>query len=77
MNLPKGLLQVKTLWKFKFLACFSKEKRKKCDQKGWNDFGQFSVNIACSATYYVEVSAGLSLKVATKVSVRDRNTLKI
>ena len=38
---PKGILEVKTLRKFRFLGCFSKEKTKECDQKVWNVFDEF------------------------------------
>ena len=44
----KGLLEVKKLWKFRFLGYFSKVKMEECDQKVWNVFNQFDITIPCS-----------------------------
>ena len=49
----------------------------KSDQKVRNVFDQFGITIPCSATFFPEVGACVSLKVATKGSVRGKNTLKI
>ena len=47
------------------------------DQKVRNVFDQFGITISCSATFFREVGARVSLKVATKVSHGGKNTLKI
>ena len=49
----------------------------KCDQKDWNVSDKFGIIIPCSATYFMEVGARVSLKVATKISFRAKKTLKI
>ena len=41
-----------------------------CDQKVWNVFDQFGIAIPCLATYFLEVGAHVSIKAATKVSIR-------
>ena len=43
-----------------------------CDQKVWYVFDQFDITIPCSAAYFLEVGAHVSLKVATKVSRRGK-----
>ena len=48
-----------------------------CDLKVWNVFEQFGIAIPCSAAYFLEVGAHVSLKVAIKVSIRGNKTLKI
>ena len=45
---------------------------KECDQKVWNVFDRFGITIACSDTYFLEVGARVSLKVATKRSIRGK-----
>ena len=67
----------KELWKFNFLGWFSKAKTEECDQKVWNVFYQFGISIPCSATYFLEVGAHVSFKVATKGSLQVKKTLKI
>ena len=52
-------------------------KTEECDQKVWNVFDKFAITIACSATYFLEVGACVSLKVATKASIEVKKTLKI
>ena len=47
-----------------------------CDQKIWHVFNQFGNTIPCSATYFLEIGSPVSLKVATKGSVKGKNTLK-
>ena len=37
-----------------------------CCQKVWNIFSQFDITIPYSATYFPEVGARVSLKIATK-----------
>ena len=74
---PKGVLVVKTLWKFRTLGCFSKSNTEECGQKVWNIFEQIAVGKPCSTTYFLEVGARVSLKLATKGFLRGKNTLKI
>ena len=68
----KGSLRAKKLWKFRFLGYFSNAKPEECDQKVWNIFDQFGISITFSATYFLEVVARVSLKVATKGSFRGK-----
>ena len=42
-----------------------------------NLLDQFGIFISCSATYFVKVGARVSMKVATKGSIRCKNTLKV
>ena len=56
--------------KIRFLCCFVKGKTEECDQKFESVFYQFSITIPCSATYFLEVGARVSLKVATKMSLK-------
>ena len=62
----------KKLWKFSFSCCFSKAKTEKCDQQVWNVFHEFTVGKPCPATYFLEVGARASLKLATKVFLRGK-----
>ena len=57
--------------KFRFLGCFSSEKTEECKKNVEIFFDQFGIIIPCSCTYFLEVGACLSLKVATKGSIRD------
>ena len=50
---------------------------KECNQKVWKVFHQFGITIPCSAIYFLEVGAHVSLKVATKGCLRGKKTLKI
>ena len=43
----------------------------------WNVFDQFSITIPCSATYFLEVGAHVSLKVATRGSLRGKKLWKL
>ena len=52
-------------------------KTEECNQKVGNVFDQFRITKPCSATYFLEVSARVSLKVATKQSSRGKKILKI
>ena len=74
---PKGLLAVNNLSKFRFLRFFSKAKAVECNKKVRNNFDQCGITTPCLATYYLEDGAHLSLKVATKGSIRGKKTLKI
>ena len=62
----KGLLEVKRLWKFRFLGSFSIAKTEEYDLKLWNVFDQFGITMPCSATYFLEVGARVLLKVWKK-----------
>ena len=59
--------------KFGFLP---EAKTEEWDQKLWNVFDQFGMTIPCSATYFLEVGAHVSLKVATKVSLEGKKLWK-
>ena len=48
-----------------------------CYIKVGTAFDQFHMIIRCSAIYFLEVGARVSLKVATKGSIRCKKTLKI
>ena len=55
---------------------FAKVKREESEQKAWNFFNQFGITIPSSATYCLEVGAHISLKVATKGSIRGKTLWK-
>lgn len=42
------------------------------DQKDWVFSDKFGITIPCSVAYFMEVGARISLKVATKGSVRGK-----
>ena len=71
------LLEIKKLWKLRFLGCFSKAKMEECDQKDWNISDKFAVIMPDSDKDFLEVSAHVSLKVATDNSFRDKETMEI
>ena len=50
-----------------FLGCFSKEKKKKCDQKNGSLCDKFRTLIPGSDKCFLEVGAHISLKVATMI----------
>ena len=52
-------------------------KNKKCKQKVRNVFNQFDITIPCSATYFLEVGAHVSLKVATKGNLENLDFLVV
>ena len=52
--------------KFRFLGYFSKVKTEECDEKNLGFSDKFGSSIPCSARYFLEVSAHVSLEVATK-----------
>ena len=62
---------------FRFLGNFSKAKTEECDKNDRSACHRFGINIPCSAASFLEVGAGISLKVATKVFFRRKKTLKI
>ena len=73
----KGSISGKKNLKIYIFRLFLKEKTEKSDQKVGNVFDQFGIAIPCSATYFLKVSARLSLKVATKGSISGKKNLKI
>ena len=73
---PKLLLEVKKLWKSRFLGYFSKAKTEECNQKTWSVCNTFDITIRRSAKCYAEVSAHVPQKIATKSSFRGKNTQK-
>ena len=50
--------------------------KQRCEQKVSNVFDQFGITIPCSVTYFLEVGALLSLRVATKESIKGKATIK-
>ena len=56
----------------RFLGNFSKAEAEKCDQEEWNVSDGFGIVAPCSATYHLELVAPISLKAATKASVRGK-----
>ena len=48
------------------------KKTEGCDQKVGNVFDPFGIYIPCSATCFLEVGARVSLRVATKQSIRGK-----
>ena len=60
-----------------FLSCFFKAKAEECDQKHWSFFDQFRIIMPSPDAYFLEVSANVSLKVATDDSFSDKETMKI
>ena len=49
---------------------------KECDQKDGSVFNKFSIIIPCSATYFLEVGARVSLKVTAKKFFRGKRVRK-
>ena len=62
----KSFFRGKKAPKFRFLGYFSKVKTEECDEKNLGFSDKFGRSIPCSARYFLEVSAHVSLKVATK-----------
>ena len=69
-------MEVKELWKSRFLGYFPKAKTEECNQKNWSVCNTFDITIRISAKCYAEVSAHVPQKVATKSSFRGKNTKK-
>ena len=61
----KFLLVVKILLKLRFLEYFSRAKKEECDHKSSSVPDKFGINTTCSTSYYLEVTAPVSLKAAT------------
>ena len=66
---PNVILEIKKLWKFRFLGCFSKAKTDECYQRNCSSSDKFGITIRCSATYFLEAGVRVSLKAATKGSL--------
>ena len=64
------------IWKLRYLSTFSEAKTEEWDQKVSNFSGQYGITFPCSATYFLQVGAGVVLKVATKGSVRGKKLWK-
>ena len=60
----KGFFRKK---KLAFLGYFSEARTEECNEKSKSVCNRFGIIIPCSATYFLEVGAHVSLKVATKV----------
>ena len=45
-----------------------------CDLKVWNVFNKLEITIPCSAIYFLEVGARVSLKVASKGSRKGKKS---
>ena len=67
-----GLLQVKNLGKFRFLVFFFKGMKEEWIQKVWNVLDQFGITMPCSAIYFLEVCARVSLEVGTEGPIRGK-----
>ena len=79
---PIVILEVKkpekfAFLQFRFLGNFSKVKTEECNKKDRSACHRFGIIIPCSATYFLEVGARVSLKVDTTVFFRGNKTLKI
>ena len=62
--------------KLRFLGYVYEAKTEKIDQKHWSVCDTFEIITPCSATYYLEVGAPISLKPATKVSCGGKKVWK-
>ena len=58
----QGYFKGKKLWKFRFLGCFTKAKRKEY----WSSSEKFGITKPFSATCFPQVGVRVSLKAATK-----------
>ena len=72
----KVFLEVKKLLKLSFLNYCSKAKKEESDQEDWIVSYTFGIDTSCSAKYFLEVGASVSLKLATKASF-GKKALKI
>ena len=62
----KFFLETKILRKFRYLGYFSTAKTEGYDEKDWSVCKRFGIIITCSAAYFLEAVARISLKEATK-----------
>ena len=74
---PKGLLEIKKLWKYRLSSCFSKAKTEEWDQKSRRFSDKYGMVMPGLDTYFLEVNAHVSLKVATDDCFRDKESMKI
>ena len=74
---PRIILEIKKRWKFRFLGFFLKKKKEKCDQKDRSFSDKSGMAMVGSDTCFLEESEGISLKVATNNSFRDKKAMKI
>ena len=58
-----------------FSGCSSRVKTEEWDQKVWNVFDHFGITRPLLATYFLEVGASVSLKLATKGFLRGKKAL--
>ena len=72
----KKIKTAKKILKLRFLDNFFKAEGDKCDQEDWNVSDSFGIITPCSATYHPEMKAPISLKAATKASLRGKTTPK-
>ena len=71
-----GSFRGKKIQNFSILKAFLlKQKRWSPTKKTVSD--KFDISITCSAAYFLEVGARVSLKVFAKGSFRDKKTLKV
>ena len=75
-----SFLEVKKLFKklekISFLVFFLNQKQRSATKKFETNLIKFGFTILCSATYFQEVGAHVSLKVATKRSLRTKKIWK-
>ena len=62
----KASFRGEKLRKFRFLAYFSKAKTEECDRKNLRDWNKFGMLMPGLDTYFLEMSAHVSLRVAIK-----------
>ena len=62
----KASFRDEKLRKFRFLAYFSKAKTEECDRKNLRDWNKFGMLMPGLDTYFLEMSAHVSLRVAIK-----------
>ena len=63
---------IKTHLKFRLLRYLSKTKKEECNEKDWRVCHRFGIIKPFSATYFLEVDAQVSLKVAIKGFIRGK-----
>ena len=72
----KGSFRGKKSENLAFLGYFSEEKSEECSLKDWSVCNIFGIITSSSATYFLEVGARVSLKVATEVFLEIKKLLK-
>ena len=61
----------------RFLDNFSEAEAEECDQKTWNISEKCGINTTCSASYHLEMGAPVTMKAATKASLRSKKHWKL